>query len=254
MPATALQTSDATEIDWLAEAAAIRDLHDLDPTRGGLPSVLEDPQRIYKLLKSIASGNYKQTACRIAGIAPQTLYNLIDQAKAGYIPAIRLIDALEKAEAFAEGEMVDCVRNAAKSGPQYWAAGMTYLERRQPDRWGKRQDDSSAPKVIVQIGVSQGDVSVQLGPSPSPSLRESETLQICSANQPVSDKQDYVNPQVIDVTGVTETQRRESVEALGATRAVPARDPAGDPTQVRAVSGRKGFARSKGIRDKKRKR
>lgn len=245
MATTVLQTSDASEIDWLAEAAAIRDLHDLDPTRGGLPSVLEDPQRIYKFLKSIASGNYKQTACRIAGIAPQTLYNLIDQAKAGYIPAIRLVDALEKAEAQAEGEMVDCVRNAAKSGPQYWAAGMTYLERRQPDRWGKRQDDSSAPKVIVQIGVSQGDVSVQLGPSPRSTPLEGETLQIQAINSPESDKQGYVNRAKL-LTGETidMPQGRESEAPSGP---VPAVDPVGPIPLPRAVRARKGFARSKGV-------
>jgi hypothetical protein len=243
MPATVLAQTTA-ETDWLADAAQVAQLAtDNRPT-------LQDTQRVYRFLKAIAAGNYIDVSAKIAGFAKQTIYDWREYAKAGELAAIRMMDFIEKAEAQAEGEMVDCVRNAAKSGPQYWAAGMTYLERRQPDRWGKRQDDSSAPKVIVQIGVSQGDVSVQLGPSPSTSLQESEALQIQAINSPESDKQGYVNRAKL-LTGETidMPQGRESEVPSGP---VPAVDPAGDPTRVRAVSGRKGFARSKGTRDKKR--
>ena len=71
--------------------------------------------------------------------------------------------AVKEAEAAAESAIVRRVRLAADAGPQYWAAGMTLLERRAPERWGKRMDnDSSGPKVVVQIGVSGNDVQVTL--------------------------------------------------------------------------------------------
>lgn len=69
------------------------------------------------------------------------------------------VDAVEKAEAQAEADMVHNVRAASKL-PQFWAAGMTIMERKNPDRWGRRQDDSSAPRVVVQIGAKDSDVKV----------------------------------------------------------------------------------------------
>ena len=61
----------------------------------------------------------------------------------------------------AESTSVQHVRHAGKD-PRFWAADMTYLERRYPDRWGRRQDDGSAPKVIVQIGALMSDVTVNV--------------------------------------------------------------------------------------------
>ena len=84
--------------------------------------------------------------------------------------AIAFRDAIEKAEALAESETVRNVRQASKL-PQFWAAGMTYLERKHPERWGRRQEDSAAPKVVVNIGVRDSDVQVQvLSPSVSEDL------------------------------------------------------------------------------------
>jgi len=59
------------------------------------------------------------------------------------------------------------VRAAGKQ-PQFWAAEMTYLERKYPDRWGRRQDDQSVPKVIVQIGIKDSDVSISTVSSVAP--------------------------------------------------------------------------------------
>ena len=191
-PALAPTTS---QTDWLAEAGYIRDLYEQSPTYP--PSILGDPQRVNRFLVAMAAGNYKSTAATIAGFARETLFHLEKKAKDGYLPAIALFNAVEKAEAEAENEMVACVRSAAKAGPQFWAAGMTYLERRQPDRWGKRQSDSSAPAIVVnvhQVGDGEVKVGVQVtGLSPASSLPESESLQISQQMAPESDKQGYVN-------------------------------------------------------------
>jgi hypothetical protein len=53
-----------------------------------------------------------------------------------------------------------------EGGPQYWPAIATFLERKAPERWGKRNDDSNTPKVIVQIGIRDADVTIN-GLSPS---------------------------------------------------------------------------------------
>ena len=154
-------TPPETDTDWLAVAQRITSLY--QPPHIGRPSdALTDVYRIYKLLTLAAEGNYPETAIRSAGFAKQTYYNWKDQAERGNIAAIALLDALEKAFADAEVEDNRTVKGASKAGPQYWPAAMTRLERRYPDRWGKRQDDNTAPRVVVQIGVRDGDVQVSL--------------------------------------------------------------------------------------------
>jgi len=79
-----------------------------------------------------------------------------------------LYDTREEAEADVERR---AVRNTLKAGEKdaFWAANMTFLERRYPERWGRRQDDASVPKVIVQIGARDSDVQVNvITPSPTP--------------------------------------------------------------------------------------
>ena len=128
----------------------------------GRPPLERDPDTVQKLLAALADGNYRQTACRIAGIAPQTLYNAIKRADSGDAAAIAFVEAVEKAEASAEGQIVQQWRSAINAGPQYWAAAATFLERKAPDRWGRRQDDASVPRVVVQIGARDSDISVSV--------------------------------------------------------------------------------------------
>lgn len=132
-------------------------------------SALGDADTVQRLLASLSEGNYRETACRVAGISKQTFYNWLKKAETGDEGAIRLVDAVEKAEALAESDTVRNVRNASKL-PQFWAAGMTWLERKSPEKWGRRPEDSSAPRVIVQVGGQASDVKVliQSGLSPAP--------------------------------------------------------------------------------------
>lgn len=129
---------------------------------GGRPALTADPDKVQLFLACIRDGNYRETAYKQAGIAKQTFYNTLKRAEQGDVAAQAFVDAVEKAEADAEADTVRNVRNASKS-PQFWAAGMTWLERKSPDRWGRRQDDANVPRVVVQIGVKDGDVQVNLG-------------------------------------------------------------------------------------------
>jgi len=144
-----------------AQAEQIADAY--VPAYTGRPSGLSEPEKVQLLLASIRDGNYRETAFKQAGIAKQTFYNWLKKAESGNDAAQAFVDALEKAEADAEADMVRNVRNASKL-PQFWAAGMTVLERKFPDKWGRRPEDTSTPRIVVQIGVKDGDVQVQLGP------------------------------------------------------------------------------------------
>jgi hypothetical protein len=71
------------------------------------------------------------------------------------------MSALKRASARAEASEVAKVREAGND-PRFWAASMTYLERRHPERWARRSDGHDGPKVIVQIGVRDSDVQVSI--------------------------------------------------------------------------------------------
>ena len=149
-----------------------------EPAATGRPSVLGDEAKIAKLLTLLRAGNYRVTACRAAGLHPITLTRLMERDAA-------FCAAVEKAESEAECELIE---NTAKAGrsPQFWAANMTLLERKHPERWGRRQEDSQTPKVIVQIGVKDSDVQVQIGEA-KPTFRPLLSPGSDSESLPVSD-------------------------------------------------------------------
>lgn len=147
------------------QAQTIADLY--SPPAVGRPSDIGSSSTVQQFLEAIGEGNYVETAAKLAGLSKQVVYNWIKRGHAGESPFDAFVDALEKAEARAEAHLVRLQRKAAEAGPQYWPAAATQLERRHPDRWGKRQDDTQAPRVVVQIGVGQGEVKVGLALSPS---------------------------------------------------------------------------------------
>lgn len=140
-----------------------RDIADhYQPPPIGTHSIITDVKAVEAFLKAIRDGNYLETSAKLAGISKSAIYEWLERAEQGEDPYTRFADALKNAEAMAEAQDVANVRAAGKAGPQFWAASMTYLERRHPERWGKRQDESSGPKVIVQIGVKDSDVQIQM--------------------------------------------------------------------------------------------
>ena len=156
---------------YRARAEQIADRY-LADTHIGAPSQLGDADILQQLLAAIGDGLSYESACKCAGISPRTIYNWKQRAEAQEPAAIAFVQALEKAESEVERK---AVRNTLRAGelPQFWAANMTYLERKYPERWGRRQDDSSAPKVIVQIGIKDSDVSIStLSPVPHNNLAE----------------------------------------------------------------------------------
>jgi len=131
--------------------------------REGHPPLECDADTVAILLASLSDGNYRETACADAGISKHSLYRALKRAEAGDEAAILFRDAVERAEGQAEAGIVRSWRKAIDAGPQYWAAAATFLERKSPDRWGRRQDDAGTPKVVVQIGARDSDITVSVG-------------------------------------------------------------------------------------------
>lgn len=127
----------------------------------------KDFNKIARLVCAIREGNYYETAARLAGIAVSGVREWLRAAENGDERYLGIADVIHAAAAAAEAESVRDVRKAGKD-PRNWAASMTYLERRYPDRWGRRQDDANVPRVLVQIGVKDSDVTVNIPSMPQP--------------------------------------------------------------------------------------
>lgn len=143
------------------------------PPDTGRPSDLANPELLAELLQSLADGNRRAVACQVAGIAEPTFYRWIKDGEAGQEPQASFVKAVKRAESLVEAKTVRNIL-AASEKPQFWAAGMTYLERKNPDHWGRRTDDGNAPKVIVQIGVTQSDVKVNIASLSPPNHQQLE--------------------------------------------------------------------------------
>lgn len=87
------------------------------------------PEIIKKLLGAIKSGNFRITACQIAGISQKTLCEWLKNPDEKYQ---KFKEELVKAEACVESECVRIILDAGKTDPK-WTSW--YLERKFPDRW-----------------------------------------------------------------------------------------------------------------------
>jgi transposase len=106
------------------------------------------------ILRKMREGHYAKTAAETSGITEQTLYNWLKKGEdpEQYPEHAAFLEAYRRAEATAEGMAIEAIQDAF---PNDWRAAMTYLERRHPDRWAKRQsvDVTSSGEPIRTIEV-----------------------------------------------------------------------------------------------------
>lgn len=108
----------------------------------GRPGKLTD-QITTQIVEIVLEGNYRETAAQIVGVNKTTLYRWIARGEEhdsdGKVPAgeqiyVDFCHALKSAEAYAEALLL----RHASSGGFGWQAPMTVLERKYPNRWGRR--------------------------------------------------------------------------------------------------------------------
>jgi len=141
----------------------------------GRPTKLT-PQLQEKICKYISEGNYLNVACDAVGISDQTynswLHRGDEELKNGggiyssFLEAVKRASAEQEAriaERLLAGAMPGVRKTVTKDGPDGqtvevtetggdWLAAATYLERRHPDRWGRRdrtQVDITEHKTIT---------------------------------------------------------------------------------------------------------
>lgn len=76
-----------------------------------------------------------ESACECGGISKQTGYDWLKRGENGEQPYLTFSDAVKKAQALGEYALVRIVQNASLKS---WQAAAWLLERRFPDRWGRR--------------------------------------------------------------------------------------------------------------------
>ena len=108
------------------------------------------PEVTKRLTEAIRAGNYYEAACGYAGIGYSTFRAWMvrgEEAKSGKYR--EFMESIKKAEQEAEVRMVAMWQ---KHMPDNWQAIATFLERRYPDRWGrKRLDIEHSGEIGIKI-------------------------------------------------------------------------------------------------------
>ena len=110
-------------------------------------------EKIQLASKLIGAGNTIQTIFGALGISKQTWYNWLnkgEKAKSGIYR--ELWEEVQKAESRAETRYVTIIAQAAEEN---WQAAAWWLERKYPERWGRKDKvdlsaDKDGFKVVVE--------------------------------------------------------------------------------------------------------
>ena len=113
------------------------------------------PELQSKICKYIEDGNYAIHACQAVGITTSTFYDWIKQGELDSssnrsTKFSDFYDSIKESEAKSVVFHMSVIHKAGKAGE--WAASMTWLERRFPDMFGKRQVEPVIEnKILIQL-------------------------------------------------------------------------------------------------------
>jgi hypothetical protein len=141
----------------------------------GRPSKLT-PELIAKLSNYIAKGNYAITACKCCGISEHTFYDYVKLGEADLENGVeslyaQFLQSIKSAEAEAEASLASMIKETALEKRE-WLPAMTFLERRHPERWGRKDrldiDKTERKEVTVIVYHEPGQI-----PASNPKLIDS---------------------------------------------------------------------------------
>lgn len=104
----------------------------------GRPSKLT-PERQERIVLAVSAGSYPEVAARANGVDASTFYRWMARGDdpVERDPRYRVFrEAVKEAEARAEVVAIGRIQQAAAGGT--WTASAWYLERKYPDRWGRK--------------------------------------------------------------------------------------------------------------------
>jgi len=126
---------------------------------------------------AISNGNYAVTACQLCDIDKNSFYDWIklgEEDIANNYDSLysSLVYSLKRAEAAAEDALVEVVREAG-TVKREWLPAMTFLERRHPDRWGRRDRRDININETKTINITRVEIAMPRG-----ELIEGETREL----------------------------------------------------------------------------
>lgn len=108
------------------------------------------PEAQKAITDAIAVGNYFETACAIAGVSKQQAYEWLKKGAKGKKPFAAFRTAVEEAMSRCEQARVATVLAASR---EQWQAAAWWLERRFPQKWGRKDrmdiDQNSKVEIVV---------------------------------------------------------------------------------------------------------
>ena len=117
-----------------------------------------------KIVAAIRAGNYAKVAAEYAGISERTFYTWIQRGSEETDGIYtRFAEAVQRATSEAEVRAVAMVQQHMADS---WQAAMTFLERRCPQRWGRRDriqveiDPRKALAELLDLSESEIDLAV----------------------------------------------------------------------------------------------
>ena len=102
----------------------------------GRPTKLDD-LKAKRIVDAVAEGLPRDTAAKLARIAPSTLYSWLSRGEDGEAPYAELLERVKEAEAQGEQELVKRIRSASV---ETWQAAAWLLERRRPEAYALRRE------------------------------------------------------------------------------------------------------------------
>jgi hypothetical protein len=134
------------------------------PPNIGRPS-LYTPEMVETIVTALAGGNTKRDAALGAGITYTTM-------REWEVRFPEFAIATEKAQAQARQKMVAIVVKVAESFEGNWQAAMTFLERRDPEHWGRKDRVS----LSVDLNREARRLAQETGLDEAAILAEAEAL------------------------------------------------------------------------------
>lgn len=134
------------------------EISDSKAPKMGRPNHLDD-ETTKKVCDAIRGGNYLETAAAYAGVPRSTLHDWLRRGRKGQEPYDAFVAEVEEALGAAETGFVVRVATAARD-PRHWTAAAWWLERRFPDRWGRRDRVEHTGKDGGPIEVVDGAAKV----------------------------------------------------------------------------------------------
>lgn len=111
----------------------------------GRPSKLT-PELHAEIVNLIRLGNFREAAAAAAGIGTTTFHRWMAKGREARSGIYREFwAAVNTAEAQAEATAIGRIRQAAQD-PKHWTAAAWYLERKFPERWGRKRLEISGPE------------------------------------------------------------------------------------------------------------